>query len=321
VGLVVGLAAGGTFAWAAIPNSTSGNITACYPTSGTSKGALRVIDYESGARCAAGEALVSWGSTRCNGFPRPGVDWHGCDFQYANVNYQNFIGANLSGITLSGSQSNGVRFNSANLSGANLSTAVVARSYFNGANLRTANLSGVGMAGSDFAGANVTGANFTNASIAGQGPLNSSSPSTWTTTKLRNVVGLTSAQLKTVRASTTIYNSPPCPSPGTGNGRSLSYIQFPLILSGWDLSLSRLLGNVFDGTNLSGANLSRSEVSGSSFKNANLTNANLSCAYINGSDLTGANLSGANLTNTSWRYTICPNGENSTHYEPERCFP
>ena len=60
LGLVVGLAAGGTFAWAAIPDSTSGTITACYPTSGTSKGALRIIDYQAGTRCATGEALLQW---------------------------------------------------------------------------------------------------------------------------------------------------------------------------------------------------------------------------------------------------------------------
>lgn len=69
VGLVIGLATGGTFAWASIPNSTTGAVNACYPTSGTSKGALRVIDYQAGARCASGEALLSWSSR--------GVRWRG----------------------------------------------------------------------------------------------------------------------------------------------------------------------------------------------------------------------------------------------------
>jgi hypothetical protein len=69
VGLVVGLAIGGTFAWAAIPSSSNGNITACYPTSGTSKGALRVIDYQAGQRCASGQATLTW--------PSRGFRWRG----------------------------------------------------------------------------------------------------------------------------------------------------------------------------------------------------------------------------------------------------
>ncbi len=44
VGVVVGLAAGGAVVWATIPNSTTGAITACYPTRGASQGALRVIN-------------------------------------------------------------------------------------------------------------------------------------------------------------------------------------------------------------------------------------------------------------------------------------
>jgi dienelactone hydrolase len=59
VGLVVGLAVGGTFAWAAIPTSTTGAITACYPTNGASKGSLRVIDYQAGVRCASGQAMLT----------------------------------------------------------------------------------------------------------------------------------------------------------------------------------------------------------------------------------------------------------------------
>jgi hypothetical protein len=60
MGLVVGLAVGGTFAWAAIPDNATGTVTACYPTTGTSKGALRVIDYQAGIRCLSGEAMLQW---------------------------------------------------------------------------------------------------------------------------------------------------------------------------------------------------------------------------------------------------------------------
>src|SRR5262245_53604848 len=53
-GLVLGLGVGGAVTWAAIPDSTTGTITACYPTSGPSQGALRVIDAQNGDHCAAG---------------------------------------------------------------------------------------------------------------------------------------------------------------------------------------------------------------------------------------------------------------------------
>ncbi len=62
VGVIIGLAAGGAVVWATIPDNTTGTITACYPTSGTSQGALRVINYQAGTRCKAGEALLQWPS-------------------------------------------------------------------------------------------------------------------------------------------------------------------------------------------------------------------------------------------------------------------
>src|SRR4051812_28965 len=62
VGVVIGLAAGGAVVWATIPNSTTGAITACYPTSGSYKGVLIVIDYQAGARCESGEVMLTWPS-------------------------------------------------------------------------------------------------------------------------------------------------------------------------------------------------------------------------------------------------------------------
>lgn len=50
----------GGIAWAAIPSTNNGQISACYPTSGVAKGQLRVIDYQAGERCRAGEAPISW---------------------------------------------------------------------------------------------------------------------------------------------------------------------------------------------------------------------------------------------------------------------
>jgi hypothetical protein len=56
----LGAAVVGGFAWAAVPSTNNGQISACYPTSGVAKGQLRVIDYQAGERCRAGEAPVSW---------------------------------------------------------------------------------------------------------------------------------------------------------------------------------------------------------------------------------------------------------------------
>jgi hypothetical protein len=43
-------------AWAAIPNSSTGVINACYGKSG----AVRVIDAQAGASCAKGEQSLTW---------------------------------------------------------------------------------------------------------------------------------------------------------------------------------------------------------------------------------------------------------------------
>ena len=56
VGLTVGL--GVSWAWAAIPSSTSGRIVACYPKTGAKT--LRAIDYEAGQRCTSSETMVTW---------------------------------------------------------------------------------------------------------------------------------------------------------------------------------------------------------------------------------------------------------------------
>lgn len=46
-------------AWASVPHTTTGVISACY----NSTGALRVIDTQQGATCAAGETPLSWNAT------------------------------------------------------------------------------------------------------------------------------------------------------------------------------------------------------------------------------------------------------------------
>ena len=57
LGVVTGVAAFGTVVYAAIPGQSDGSIHSCYSAK---IGALRVIDYESGQRCAQSERLLSW---------------------------------------------------------------------------------------------------------------------------------------------------------------------------------------------------------------------------------------------------------------------
>jgi hypothetical protein len=58
--LVVALLAAGGIAYAAVPNSATGQITVCYPASGAAAGQLRVIDYQAGTRCRSTEKMLSW---------------------------------------------------------------------------------------------------------------------------------------------------------------------------------------------------------------------------------------------------------------------
>jgi hypothetical protein len=58
--LVAGLIVGGGITYAAVPSSASGQITACYPTTGAAAGQLRVIDAQAGKHCRAGEKSLSW---------------------------------------------------------------------------------------------------------------------------------------------------------------------------------------------------------------------------------------------------------------------
>lgn len=59
-GVVVGALIVGGVTYAAIPNTITAQITACYPTSGVNKGVLRVIDAQAGVKCPVGQVAISW---------------------------------------------------------------------------------------------------------------------------------------------------------------------------------------------------------------------------------------------------------------------
>lgn len=57
---LVAVTVSASHAWAGIPHTTTGAITACRDNS---SGALRVVDAEQGASCAAGETTLVWNAT------------------------------------------------------------------------------------------------------------------------------------------------------------------------------------------------------------------------------------------------------------------
>ena len=59
IALLVGASVASGLAWASIPNSTSGVITACYSKTLATK-TLRVIDVQAGQRCSSSENTLSW---------------------------------------------------------------------------------------------------------------------------------------------------------------------------------------------------------------------------------------------------------------------
>jgi len=60
IGITIGLLAGGAFAWAAIPDSSSSTISGCYLTK---TGRLRVVDAQAGKVCKRNETPLSWNQT------------------------------------------------------------------------------------------------------------------------------------------------------------------------------------------------------------------------------------------------------------------
>jgi hypothetical protein len=206
IALFVGAAVAGSVAWAAIPSSQTGTITACYPTSGPAKGTLRVIDYQTGAHCGAGQAMVRWQSD--------GMRWRG-SWSSSTTYYAGDVvassgasyiatrtGTNVAppnsmywalmaakgegGVALCGSYPHagvdwsmpgstpgtGCNFDGANLAGMVLSQGNLTNAHLHGVNLTDAqlvlsNITGAYLVDADFTGANLLRADLTDAVVAG----------------------------------------------------------------------------------------------------------------------------------------------------------
>lgn len=238
---VTALVVGG-IAWATIPASTTGTVAACYATSGANAGVLRVINYQGGQRCAAGQVGVSWPSTTaCLGWPHPGVNWslpgstpgNGCNFILANLDQQNLSHANLTNANLSGASLVLVNLSGAKLTGANITNT----------NLHDANLSGDNLSGNNLSGVSSHG-------VIGPVTL----PTGWLLTADGYLIG---------------------PAANLG-GAILDFVD----LSNANLSGANLRGASLQSMNLTNANLSSANLTQAALQTVNLTGANLSGANL-----------------------------------------
>ena len=333
VGLGAGLTVAGTATWAAIPDSTSGQITACYPTSGPNQGQLTVIDAQAGKQCATGQATLTWQQqAHCIGWPHPGVDWslpgstpgNGCNFAGLRFPDQgNAENANLTNANLTGAHFCCLDLKGAIFTGANLTDAEVGN-FFTNANLRSAlavggiylpfHMSGWDMSNLDLNRMIASGADLTNANLSGSNLTSAILTSarvtgaTFTGTNLRGAsvsgsTGFTNADLRAASAVVGIHLS--------------DYNTF--VMTGWDISTLDLTNAFFKGAdmagvNATGANLTHASLNNASLTGGNLTGANLTQAVLSNANLTQAVLTNATLTGVAWSNTTCPDGTNSNSH-------
>src|SRR5262245_57319489 len=96
--------------------------------------------------------------TNCTGLPRPGIDWHGCDFVGVHLSDASLRSANLRGSNLSNlTNLTGADLQLADLTGANMNTSVLI-----GANLSRANLTDADLHFSNLTGAGLVSVIWSN---------------------------------------------------------------------------------------------------------------------------------------------------------------
>jgi hypothetical protein len=192
VAFILGATVAVGVAWAAIPGSATGTITACYPTSGSEKGVLRVIDEQAGVNCGAGQAKVRW---QADGLRWRGV-WSSTSTYYhgdvvahdgssyvatrpshavtpPTANYWALMAAagatGPSGATgpTGVAQCGGWPHIDIDWSGCRLDKANLDNMVFEGGNLTNANLAGAHLVDANLHAANLTGANLNGANLTG----------------------------------------------------------------------------------------------------------------------------------------------------------
>ncbi|MEO5499006.1 MAG: pentapeptide repeat-containing protein [Candidatus Saccharimonadales bacterium] len=180
VGVIVGAFVASVFGagatnliFAAIPNSSTGRLEACF---NNTTGALRVIDVQGSSTCSGGETAVSWNQKSIL------TDVTGGNLSGTVMNYWDLRGTDFSGTDLSSADINGVDFRystltntnfisaglrKANFSGTNLSTADLTDSYLTNANLSNSTLTSGSLRVGDGEGLNAAGADFSGTTLQG----------------------------------------------------------------------------------------------------------------------------------------------------------
>jgi hypothetical protein len=200
VAFIVGATVAVGVAWAAVPSTTAGTITACYPTSGSAKGSLRVIDYQAGAHCAAGQAMIKW---QADGMRWRGA-WTGTKTYYtgdvvgrsgasyiavqtstnvvppSSANWALMAAKGTNGVAgatgpAGDAQCSGYPHTNVNWSlpgstpgnGCNFDSANLANQTLTGADMTNANLHAANLANADLSHSSLIGANLANGSLSG----------------------------------------------------------------------------------------------------------------------------------------------------------
>ena len=261
------------------------------PTSGTSKGVLRV-DRQAGQTCGAGQATLTWqqGSV-CNSFPRPDVNLHvpgstpgtGCD-----VHGDYLFAENLSGGDLT----------NANLSGTNLVQASMVGTKLIGTNLTGARSAGA--TNSPFPWREPHQRELHRREPDGRRSRRRGRGSSGVT--LVGAIGLTSAMLRSIAVNNTNLFC------GVTSWPSLTLAN----LTGLNLAGFNLSADFLGVANAQQRQPDRCEPDerrgrGRDLDHAKLpTNANLTCT-----DLIHVSTVGTTFTGAIWSNTTCPDGTNS----------
>ncbi|MGO9877093.1 MAG: pentapeptide repeat-containing protein [Acidimicrobiia bacterium] len=331
VGLVVGLAAGGTFAWAAIPDSATGMIAACYPRSGPNKGVLRIIDHQAGRACTSSEAMVMW--------PSRAFRWRGQWQSSTAYAVNDVVGSNGSAYIATQATTNILPSNASYWSlmasvgsqGTPGASAGVCVGYPHAAiDWSGCDVAGAALAGQNFSGANLTGADISSANLTGANLVNANlSNANLSDANLSNANLEGATVTGTNFAGATMVVAPAGGIIGTPAALPVGWsVLFGYLIGpGALLESASLAGQSLAGLNLTGVNLISANLTGANLTGVNLTNASVDFADLSGANVTDANLTGADLANTTFQNatglstvtgvfvfddTVCPDGTNSS---------
>jgi len=331
VGLVVGLAAGGTFAWAAIPDSATGMIAACYPRSGPNKGVLRIVDHQAGRACTSSEAMIMW--------PSRGFRWRGQWQSSTAYAVNDVVGSNGSAYIAIQATTNILPSNasywslmaSVGAQGTPGASAGICVGYPHaGIDWSSCDLAGATLVGQNFTGANLAGVDMSDANLSGANLVNANLSNANLSDANLSDANLEGATVTgTNFAGATLVVAPAGGIIGTPAAlpAGWSVLFGYLIGPGAMLQSANLAGQNLGGLNLTGVNLISANLTGANLTDVNLTNAYLDYADLSGANVTDANLTGANLTNATLQHatglstatgmfvfedTVCPDGTNTS---------